>query len=233
MPTGGRGSKASNVGGSVLASDPQVESVGFDTGYSPSPDTLRAPDLSVGDIPDQPGWVEGAPALAVEYADTGQDEKDLGIKISELLAAGTRWVWVVRMTGLRRVEVHEAGKKMRIVHAGEELRAPGVLANPVPVEALYDRNAAQEVVLRNLLQRKGYSSLEAVQTEGETRGRIEGGAQELRAAIAAVLIARGLAVGQELQTALAGIEDPALLRPLVSRAATTASADEVLAALRG
>jgi len=221
MPTGGRGSKASNVGGSVLASDPQVESVGFDTGYSPSPDTLRAPDLSVGDIPDQPGWVEGAPSLAVEYADTGQDEKDLGVKIRELLAAGTRWVWVVRMAGLRRVEVHEAGKKMRIVHAGEELRAPGVLANPVPVEALYDRNAAQEVVLRNLLQRKGYSNLEAVQAE------------ELREAIVAVLTARGLAAGDDLQESLARIEDPALLRPLVSRAATAASADEVLAALRG
>lgn len=199
--------------------------MGFDTGYSPSPDTLRAPDLSVGDIPDQPGWVEGVPALAVEYADTGQDEKDLAIKIQELLAAGTRWVWVVRLTGLRRVEVHEAGQKMRIVHAGEELRAPGVLANPVPVEALYDRKAAQEVVLRNLLQRRGYASLEAVQAEGEAQG--------LREAVVSVLTARGLATGDDLQAALAGVQDPAILRTLVSRAATAASADEVLAALRG
>jgi len=233
LPTGGRGAKASSAGASVLASDPAVESMGLDTGYSPSPDTLRAPDLSVGDIPDQPGWVAGAPALAVEYADTGQDEKDLAVKIQELLGAGTRYVWVVRMTGLRRVEVHEAGKKMRIAHAGEELRAPGVLANPVPVEALYDRKAAQEVVLRNLLQRQGYASLEAVQAEGEALGRIEGEAQGLREAIVAVLEARGLAAGDDVRAALASIEDPAILRPLVPRAATAASMDEVLAALRG
>lgn len=225
LPTGGRGAKASSAGASVLASDPAVESMGLDTGYSPFPDTLRAPDLSVGDIPDQPGWVAGAPALAVEYADTGQDEKDLAIKIQELLGAGTRYVWVVRMTGLRRVEVHEAGKKMRIAHAGEELRAPGVLANSVPVEALYDRKAAQEVVLRNLLQRQGYASLEAVQAAGEAQG--------LREAIVAVLEARGLAAGDDVRAALASIEDPAILRPLVPRAATAAWTDEVLAALRG
>lgn len=196
--------------------------MGFDTGYSPAPDTLRAPDLSVGDIPDQPGWVEGVPALAVEYADTGQDEKDLAIKIQELLAAGTRYVWVVRLTGLRRVEVHEAGQKMRIVHAGDEqLRAPGVLANPVPVEALYDRKAAQEVVLRNLLQRQGYASLGAVQAEA------------LRDAIVTVLTARGLSVGADLQATLEGVGDPEILRSLVGRAATASSADEVLAALRG
>lgn len=207
--------------------------MGFDTGYSPAPDTLRAPDLSIGDIPDQPGWVEGAPALAVEYADTGQDEKDLAVKIQELLAAGTRYVWVVRMTGLRRVEVHEAGKKMRIVHAGEELRATGVLANPIPVEALYDRKAAQEVVLRNLLQRQGYASLEAVRAEGEALGRAEGEVEGLREAIVAVLNARGLPVGDGVRAALAGIKDPAVLRPLIPRAATAESTDEVLAALRG
>jgi hypothetical protein len=220
-PTGGRGSKASSVGGSVLASDPQVESVGFDTGYAPSPDTLRAPDLSIGDIPDQPGWVEGAPALAVEYADTGQDERDLAVKIQELLAAGTRYVWVVRMSGLRRVEVHEAGQKMRILHAGEELRAPGVLANPVPVEALYDRQAAQRVVLRNLLQRQGYASLEAVEAHG------------FRESIVAVLTARGLAIDEELQATLAKAADLEILRSAVARAATATSADEVLTALRG
>lgn len=43
--------------------------MGIDTGFSPSPDTLRAPDLAVGVIPDESGWVQGAPALAVEYAD--------------------------------------------------------------------------------------------------------------------------------------------------------------------
>ncbi len=46
----------------------------------------------------------------VEYADTGQDEADLATKIQELLAAGTRHIWVVRLTGPRRVEIHETGR---------------------------------------------------------------------------------------------------------------------------
>ncbi|MEA2603082.1 MAG: hypothetical protein QOF89_4074 [Acidobacteriota bacterium] len=44
---------------------------------------------------------------------------------------------------------------MTIANPGEELRAPGILANPVPVEALYDREVALEVAFRNLLQRQG------------------------------------------------------------------------------
>ncbi len=88
-PTGGRGSQATQVGAAVLASDPAVESAGIDTGFTPAPDTLRAPDIAVGNVPSEPGWVKGVPPLAVEYADTGQDEADLTVKLGELLAAGT------------------------------------------------------------------------------------------------------------------------------------------------
>jgi hypothetical protein len=42
------------------------------------------------------------------------------------------------------------------------LTAPGILRNPVAVRALYDRDAAHEAVLRNLLQRHGYQDLDAV-----------------------------------------------------------------------
>jgi hypothetical protein len=52
----------------VLSSDPADRDVGVDIGFSPSPETLRAPDLSVGEMPDQQGWVQGVPPLAVEYA---------------------------------------------------------------------------------------------------------------------------------------------------------------------
>lgn len=65
MTTGGLGSRATLVGGAVLDSDPAVESAGVDTGYSPSDDVLRAPDVAVGNVPDSPGWVRGAPPLAV------------------------------------------------------------------------------------------------------------------------------------------------------------------------
>jgi hypothetical protein len=33
-------------------------------------------------------------------------EQELAVKIAHLLAGGTRLLWVVRLVGLRRVEVH-------------------------------------------------------------------------------------------------------------------------------
>jgi len=240
LPTGRRGGKAASVGDGVLSSDPALQDVGVEVGFSPSPEILRAPDLSVGEIPDLPGWAHGAPPLAVEYADTGQDEADLRIKIRELFAAGTRHLWVVRLTGPRRVEVHQPDREMRLAHPGEQLEAPGILANPVPVEALYDRKAARRVIFRNLLQSEGYVSLDDVRAEGEARGReegeirgrAEGEAQGLRRAIAAVCVGRGLAADDGLQAALASCNDPAVLEAALRAAATATSPAEILAALR-
>jgi Uma2 family endonuclease len=227
LPTGGRGGRAANLGGGVLASDPAAQDVGVDVGFSPSPEILRAPDVSVGEIPDQPGWVQGAPPLAVEYADTGQDEADLRIKIGELFNAGTRYVWVVRLTGPRRVEIHQPDQGVRIANPGEQLTAPGILANPVPVEALYDREAARQTIFRNLLQREGYSSLEDVRAEGEAQGEAQG----LRDAVLEVLTARGLAVDDEIRTALGRAHDPEILRSLLRQAAVAATSDEIAATL--
>jgi hypothetical protein len=198
MGTGARGARANLLGASVLDSDPDVEEAGVDAGYSPSPETLRAPDVAVGNVPDMPGWIEGAPPLAVEYADTGQDEKNLATKIAELFAAGTRLVWVVRLVGPRRVEVHEPGNEMRLAHPGEELVAAGILRNPVPVEALYDRRAAHEATLRNLLQRRGYRDLDDVRAQGREEGREEG----LRFAVRGLCSAFGIDVDAEREAVL-------------------------------
>ena len=108
-PTGGRGSRANLVGGAVLDSDPAVESAGVDTGFSPESGMLWAPDVSVGGVTDKPGWVKGVPPLAVEYADTGQNENELAEKISDLLYLGTQIIWVIRLSEPRRVEVYERG----------------------------------------------------------------------------------------------------------------------------
>ena len=227
LPPGGRGSEAAATAAAVLKSDPQVEAAGVETGYTPSPETLRAPDVAVGNVPKEPGWVKGAPLLAVEYADTGQDEADLAIKIRELLDAGTRFVWVVRLVGPRRVEIHEAGRPMRVARPGEVLEAPGILRNPVPVEALYDWEVGQEHTLRNLLQRHGYDSLAAVQEEGEIKGRGEGELQALRSSILQVLEARSLAAGDDLQAAIAACQDRAVLKRWLRQAATAASAADL------
>lgn len=164
------------IGAAVIESDPLVAWAGVDAGFTPSPETLRAPDVAVAAAADESaaGWIPGVPPLAVEYAARGQNEADLRIKIAELLAAGTRYLWVVRMRGPRRVEVHEPGRPPRVLGAGEMLEAPGILRNPVPVEALYDRTAGHRATLRNLLQRAGYESLEAVRNEGRDAGRNEG-----------------------------------------------------------
>jgi len=227
LPKGGRAGRARSVGASVLASDPAVQDVGVDIGFSPSPEILRAPDLAVGEMPDQPGWVQGAPPLAVEYADTGQDENELQVKMQELFAAGTRYIWVVRLNGPRRVEVHQPGLKVRIANAGEQLEAPGILANPVPVEALWDREAARQVIFRNLLQRQGYSSLDEVRAQGEALGEIQG----LRKAVIRVLLGRGLVVGDDLQAALDQCGDPTILEAVLDQAAAASAAD-ILAILR-
>jgi hypothetical protein len=172
MGTGQRGSRSNGSGFMVLDSDPTAPPAGVDAGVSPVPTMLRAPDIAVGGLEDAPGWATTAPPLCVEYADRGQDEAELKKKIVELLRCGTRFVWVVRMTGPRRVDVHEPGKEMRTVLPGARLDAPGILKNAVPVEALYDREAAHEQTLLNLLQRRGYADLDAVKAEGLREGLV-------------------------------------------------------------
>ena len=174
LPTGARGARANLVGGAVLDSDPAVESAGVDVGFSQAPGDLRAPHVAVGNVPDAPGWVTGVPALAVEYVDRGQDEAALEQKVGEFLAGGTKFVWVVHLTGPRRVDVHEPGREPRVVGADGVLAAPGILKNEVPVRALYERDAAHQATLRNLLQRAGYAGLDQVRQEGVEQGREEG-----------------------------------------------------------
>ncbi len=182
-PTGSDGGRAVSVGASVLRSDPAVTEIGIDVGYTPSPSrqTLRAPDIAIGNVPEKPGWVPGVPALAVEYAGRGQDEDDLAVKIREFLEAGTQLIWVVRLVGARHVEVHAPKQPVRVVGPGEVLTAPGILANPVPVEALWDPARAEHATVRNLL---GVDSLEEAlahaREEGVSEGRDEGRDEAIR-----------------------------------------------------
>jgi hypothetical protein len=222
-PTGQRGGKANLHGGQVLGSDPKVESAGVDVGYSAGPKELRAPDVAVGNVGDEPGWAKKAPPLAVEYADVGQDEAQLQLKIGELFAAGTQVLWVVRLTGQPHVEVHEPGKAMRIAAPGDVLRAEGILANPVPVEALYERDAAHDATLRNLLNRKGYRDLADVQLKGREEGREEA----TKLALHAILSARGIALTPAQQSAIADARDATKLAQWVTAAATAQTSADI------
>jgi hypothetical protein len=202
-PAGPRHGEPHAVGPAVLGSDPAAPRLGVDVGHALGERTLRAPDLSVGDWGEGQGtWATKAPPLALEYAAQGQDEPDLQLKIKQLLDAGTRLVWVVRLVGPRRVEVYEKGQPMRTKVPGERLEAPGVLASRPLVEALYEPEAAFEQTLQNLLARKGYAGLEAVraegEAEGEARGKAEGEAKGLREGKAEGLRAAVLDMGELL-----------------------------------
>ena len=182
-PAGGRHGKEQLVGALPLATDPAVQDAGIDVGYALDEQTLRAPDIAIGNVPAAPGWVRGAPLLAVEYADRGTDEEDLQRKIEELLGAGTRAVWVVRLLGPRRVDVHAAGSAPVTVPAGGLLEAEGILSRPIPVDALFDRARAREVALDNLLRDPSLTA------EPHQRGVLEG----LREAVRTLARSFGLA----------------------------------------
>jgi hypothetical protein len=185
--------------------------------------------------PDRPGWIAGGP-LAVEYAASGQDEAKLQEKIADLLAAGTRWVWVVRLLGPRRVEVHEAGQPLRVLRPGEELLAPGVLKNAVLVEELYDRAVSDQATLRNLLQRKGYESLAQVRDEGRSEGLCEGrdegrneGLCEGRAlSVLQILVKRKIEMTSEAQDRILACRDLAVLDGWLLRALEARSLADVM-----
>lgn len=163
-----------------------------------------------------------APPLAVEYADVGQDEASLEEKRAELFAAGTRYLWVVRLAAEpRHVEVHEAGAPSRLAYAGEALTAPGVLRNAVPVEAMWDGEAANRATLRNLLNRAGYESLDQVRGQGIEvgleQGIEKGEARGLATAICDACELRGLPLSDAQRELVNDARDAVRLRAWLRR----------------
>lgn len=69
------------------------------TGFRLPSGNVRVPDLAFvaagrGD-PDDPGFVVGAPDLAVEIVSPGDRRRDVLEKVGEYLDAGTRLVWII------------------------------------------------------------------------------------------------------------------------------------------
>jgi hypothetical protein len=216
-PTSARRGLAISVGSRVLGTDPAAsDKVGNRVGICfNDAKNLRAPDIIVGALDSSPGWQKMFPPLAVEYVDDNHDESELQQKITELLGGGTQLVWVVRLVGPLRVEVYGAGKPMRIYNADEELTAPGILHNPVPVRALVDPDAATVAVLRNVLTPYGYKSVEEI----EAKKFAEGAAT----ALLGVLAARGLVPNDAQVEAIRRCRDLATLQKWVTRAAVADS----------
>ncbi len=222
MGAGERHGEGNLVGAATLGTDPDVRgAAGVDVGHSFNEGkNLRAPDISVGIEGNQPGWSQKLPPLAVEYADTGQDEKQLQLKIGELLAAGTKYIWVVRLTGPRRVEVYEKGKAKRVVDEDGALSAPGVLKNNYKVAELFDRAAGSRAMLRNLLQQEGYEGLDDLRAQEQARGQAQ--------ALLTVLSARGLQVSEEIRQRIEACADLPTLTCWLARAVLAATASAAI-----
>lgn len=229
-PTGQDGAGPNGFGFAVLDSDPAVESSGVDAGLALSGNTLRAPDVAIGIEKGEGTWAKSA-ALAVEYAGRGQDEAELRAKIRELLDAGTKWVWVVRLVGPARVEVHERDRPVRIANHDDTLTAPGVLKNAIHVRALFDRDAAHEATLRNLLERQGYTRLSDVRDEGREEGRSDGRVRALREALVVVIESRGWSPEPELLDRIAREANPATLMQWTAEAARASSLERLRSAI--
>lgn len=191
LPTKSKGGRAQLNGGLMIRTVPGVDA-GVEVGFDLGSDTLRAPDVAILAPGEGDDWAKQAPPLAIEYADAGQNEKELARKTAQLLAAGTRAVWVVRLVGPNRVEVHTSDADApRILGAGDDLTLEGVLPRPIPVAAFFDSALAEQVAFRNLLDGFGFKHPEAAFEEGLQEGRQEGRQEGLRAAAVLLLRARG------------------------------------------
>ncbi len=88
---------------------------GVETGHrlESAPDTVRGPDVyfslsrRAGGRERSPGFVPGAPDIAVEVVSPSDTAPEVERKVAEYLAAGSQRVWVVYPSG-RRVAVHRA-----------------------------------------------------------------------------------------------------------------------------
>ncbi len=215
-PAGDRHTRSVRDTTVALSTDPAVHLSGVDAGHQLNERTLRAPDVSIG-IPQSngAGWVQGAPLLAIEQASVGQNEEELKTKIRQLLQAGSRYVWVVRLTGVQCVEVYQPKASKKTYQIGEVLTAPGVLKNPVPVAALFDEQIANRVALRNLLERFGYGDASEVVAHGKA------------ATLLLLIDARKIALTPEQRHKIALCTDPDQVDRWAVAAATATTAAEL------
>jgi hypothetical protein len=167
---------------------------------------------------------EAGPAMLERYCALFSDTEQLDL--SSL--AGTDAHRVLRATA-RPFEILRMPH--HLLHRGVENREPYVrrvfymaTKNDVPVDALYDRDVAHRQTLRNLLQREGYESLEAVKAEGLGAGRLV----EARSALRRVLVRRKLELSVEDSARIDTSTDLAALERWHDQAIDAVSAAEAL-----
>ena len=108
-------------------------------------DNVRAPDvcflssIRLAGIEDDSRLVQGGPDLAVEVLSPSNGRGEMHGKIADLLAAGTRLVWVVDPKR-RTVTVYRTPLPPRVLREGDVLEGEDVVAGfLLPVTALFPR----------------------------------------------------------------------------------------------
>ncbi len=121
----------------------KLGTVFLETEYQLSPETVRAPHVSL--VPadrmrgiDLDRRITGAPALAVEVVSPTDLALELARKVEQYLAAGARAVWVV-YPNTREVHVFHAGGAASILGPEDRLEAPDLLPGfAVEVRQLFE-----------------------------------------------------------------------------------------------
>lgn len=138
MPSVGyvHGRTALNIGARLKAhvDAHELGAVCTDVGFilRRDPDVVRAPDVSfiaaerLEAASHAPGFVPGAPDLAIAVLSPNDAFVDVDAKVQDYLAAGTRRVWVVNPTA-RRIFVYAPGKPVEIRSANDLIDGEDVL----------------------------------------------------------------------------------------------------------
>jgi Uma2 family endonuclease len=126
MPVSGKhGTRALRIGRSLgsFVDAHRLGEVAVEAGFlvRRSPDTVRAPDVSIfsrhsipdGGVPEE-GFVPFPPTLAIEVVSPDDLDREVSAKVDEYLEAGVERVWVVRPRR-RTVTVYRRGGTARIV----------------------------------------------------------------------------------------------------------------------
>ncbi len=107
---------------------------GAETGFKikTNPDTVRAPDLAFVSrerIPEsgitRKFWT-GAPDLAVEVLSPGDTSEEVGDKVKDWLAAGTRAVWIINPK-LRNVTIYRSLTDVKVLTEQAELEGEDIV----------------------------------------------------------------------------------------------------------
>lgn len=119
------------IGQHALAND-LGDVLSEDTGFTlrRKPDTVRAPDVSFvrkdRSPPQQSGFAELAPDLAVEVVSPGDRKAAIKEKVQDYLQAGVRLIWVLRPQ-TQTVDEYRPGMAVKKLNRGEMINGYDVL----------------------------------------------------------------------------------------------------------